>query len=56
MKPVRSGAVRLWAGISKNLSKGFQAMISPIIILTLAVSLKTTLNALGAADYVHDLM
>ena len=39
-----------------NLSKGFQAMISPIIILTLAVSLKTTLNALGAADYVHDLM
>ena len=24
--------------------KGFQAMISPIIILTLAVSLKTTLN------------
>ena len=36
--------------------KGFQAMISPIIILTLAVSLKTTLNALGAADYVHDLM
>ena len=36
--------------------KGFQAMISPIIILTLAVSLKTTLNALGAADYEHDLM
>ena len=36
--------------------KGFRAMISPIIILTLAVSLKTTLNALGAADYVHDLM
>lgn len=36
--------------------KGFQSMISPIIILTLAVSLKTTLNALGAADYVHDLM
>ncbi len=36
--------------------KGFHAMISPIIILTLAVSLKTTLNALGAADYVHDLM
>ena len=36
--------------------KGFQAMISPIIILTLAVSLKTTLNALDAAGYVHDLM
>ena len=26
VKPVRSGAVRLWAGISMNLSKGFQAM------------------------------
>ena len=36
--------------------KGFQSMISPIIILTLAVSLKTTLNALDAAGYVHDLM
>ncbi len=36
--------------------KGFQAMISPIIILTLAVSLKSTLNALDAAGYVHDLM
>ena len=36
--------------------KGFQAMISPIIILTLAVSLKTTLNALDAAGYVHDVM
>ena len=36
--------------------KGFQAMISPIIILTLAVSLKTTLNALDAAGFVHDLM
>ena len=36
--------------------KGFQAMISPIIILTLAVSLKTTITSLGAADYVHDIM
>ena len=36
--------------------KGFQAMISPIIILTLAVSLKSTLNALDAAGYVRDLM
>ncbi len=35
--------------------KGFNAMISPIIILTLAVSLKTTLNALDAAGYVRDL-
>ena len=36
--------------------KGFQAMISPIIILTLAVSLKATITSLGAAVYVHDLM
>ena len=36
--------------------KGFQAMISPIIILTLAVSLKTTITSLGAAVYVHDIM
>ena len=36
--------------------KGFQAMISPIIILTLAVSLKTTITSLGAAVYVHDVM
>ena len=36
--------------------KGFQAMISPIIILTLAVSLKTTITSLGAADYVRDIM
>ena len=36
--------------------KGFQAMISPIIILTLAVSLKTTITSLGAAGYVHDIM
>ncbi|MCQ2447444.1 MAG: Na+/H+ antiporter NhaC family protein [Oscillibacter sp.] len=36
--------------------KGFNAMISPIIILTLAVSLKTTISTLGAAEYVHDMM
>ena len=36
--------------------KGFQAMISPIIILVLAVSLKTTIGSLGAAEYVHDVM
>ena len=36
--------------------KGFQSMISPIIILTLAVYLKTTLTAQAAAGYVHDLM
>ena len=36
--------------------KGFQAMISPIIILTLAVSLKTTITSLGAAVYVRDIM
>ena len=32
--------------------KGFSAMVPPILILTLAVSLKTTLNALDAAGYV----
>ena len=36
--------------------KGFIAMISPILILTLAVSLKAMINSLGAAEYVHDLM
>ena len=36
--------------------KGFIAMVPPIIILTLAVSLKTMINSLGADDYVHDLM
>jgi len=36
--------------------KGFNAMVSPIIILTLAVSLKTTITSLGAAEYVHDVM
>ena len=38
-------------------SKGFNAMGSPIIILTLAVSLKTMTNdKLGAAQFVHDAM
>ena len=36
--------------------KGFIAMIPPILILTLAVSLKATINSLGAADYVQELM
>ena len=36
--------------------QGFIAMVPPIIILTLAVSLKTMTASLGAADYVHDLM
>ena len=36
--------------------KGFNAMVPPITILTLAVSLKTMTSALGAADFVHDLM
>ena len=36
--------------------QGFVAMVPPIIILTLAVSLKTMTSALGAAEYVHDLM
>ena len=31
-------------------------MVPPMIILTLAVSLKTMTSSLGAADYVHDLM
>ena len=36
--------------------KGFTAMVPPIIILTLAVSLKTMTGLLGADVYVHDLM
>ena len=36
--------------------KGFNAMISPILILTLAVSLKATITSLGASVYVHNLM
>ena len=36
--------------------QGFVAMVQPMIILTLAVSLKTMTSSLGAADYVHDLM
>ncbi len=36
--------------------KGFIAMVPPILILTLAVSLKSTITALGAAEYVHDMM
>ena len=36
--------------------KGFVAMVPPIIILTLAVSLKSMINALGAATYVRNIM
>ena len=36
--------------------KGFFAMVPPILILTLAVSLKTMTANLGAAELVHDLM
>ena len=36
--------------------KGFNAMVPPILILTLAVSLKTMTSSLGAADFVHDVM
>jgi Na+/H+ antiporter NhaC len=36
--------------------QGFVAMIPPMIILTLAVSLKTMTSSLGAADFVHDMM
>ena len=36
--------------------KGFMAMIPPIIILTMAVSLKSMTSALGASVYVHDIM
>ena len=36
--------------------KGFNAMVPPIIILTMAVSLKSMTSGLGAAEYVHDVM
>ena len=36
--------------------QGFIAMVPPILILTLAVSLKTMTSSLGAADFVHDVM
>ena len=36
--------------------KGFIAMVPPIIILTLAVSLKTMTSNLGAAEFVHGIM
>ena len=38
------------------LPKGFIAMVPPITILTLAVSLKTMTSSLGADVYVHDVM
>ena len=36
--------------------KGFFAMVPPILILTLAVSLKTMTGNLGAAEFVHDVV
>ena len=36
--------------------KGFNAMIPPILILTMAVSLKTMTSSLGAAEYVASVM
>lgn len=36
--------------------QGFFAMVPPITILTLAVSLKSMTSALGAAEFVHDIM
>ena len=36
--------------------KGYIAMVPPIIILTMAVSLKTMTGNLGAAEFVHDVM
>ena len=36
--------------------RGFFAMVPPILILTLAVSLKSMTSTLGAAEFVHDLM
>ena len=38
------------------LPSGFIAMVPPILILTLACSLKSMTSALGAAEFVHDLM
>ena len=40
----------------KCVPQGFFAMVPPIVILTLAVSLKNMTSALGAADFVHDAM
>ena len=40
----------------ESIPNGFIQMISPILILTLAVSLKATITSLGASIYVHDLM
>ena len=38
------------------LNKGFKAMVAPIIILTLAVSLKNMTSALGADVFVYNIM
>ncbi|MBQ0091963.1 MAG: Na+/H+ antiporter NhaC family protein, partial [Clostridiales bacterium] len=43
-------------GAMESIPKGFTAMVPPIIILTLAVSLKTMTSQLGADVFVRDLM
>ncbi len=43
-------------GAMECIPKGFNAMIPPIIILTLAVSLKNMTGALGLDVFVHDVM
>lgn len=43
-------------GAMECIPKGFNAMVPPILILTLAVSLKNMTTNLGAATFVHDVM
>ncbi len=43
-------------GAMECIPKGFNAMVPPILILTLAVSLKNMTTTLGAAEFVHDIM
>ncbi len=43
-------------GAMECIPKGFIAMVPPITILTLAVSLKTMTSALGAAEFVESVM
>ena len=42
--------------LTSCIPQGFVAMVPPIMILVLATSLKTMTSALGAADFVHDVM
>ena len=43
-------------GAMESIPKGFNAMVPPILILTLAVSLKSMTLSLGAQQFFHDLM